>query len=146
MKVFLILLLGLAIAQKCGSSSPDQEEVTAVVYKAESRGFYLKISVDQQSITRWESRDDQTGTTYMITPDLWHTVISEIGEIALDEMAALETNQSGQVLDRAAIAELTVHTKDKSHTTPSFDHGSPPEAIAGVVKLLLEFPKTVERQ
>jgi hypothetical protein len=142
MKLFTMILLSVFLSKSC-SSQPKNDLKTAILeYTANTRGFYQKITIQDQmvSVSKDRSGNDKTVATKISDKD-WKELVGYFETIELDSLPTLKAPTEKRFHDGAAIANLDVSYKDKKYKTTSFDHGYPPEAIKKLVTKINSFAK-----
>jgi hypothetical protein len=116
--------------------------MTVLEYTANTRGFYQKITIQDQmvSVSKDRSGNDMPVATKISEKD-WKELVGYFETIELEGLATLKAPTEKRFYDGAAIAELKVTYKDKVYQTTSFDHGYPPEAIKKLVTKINSFAK-----
>ena len=74
----------------------------------------------------------------------WHTLNSLLETINLEQLPNLESPSDNRFVDRAAIANLTIHFKGETYKTEGFDDGNPPREIAELVKEILSMSENID--
>jgi hypothetical protein len=142
MKFFVLVFLSIFVSKGCGGQPKNDIQTAIIEYTANTRGFYQKISLQNQivSITK-----DRTGSekplSRKVSEDDWNEVVGCFKTIQLDSLATLKPPSKKRLFDGAAIANLKISYKDKSYQTTSFDHGYPPEVIKKLVDKINSFAK-----
>jgi hypothetical protein len=89
------------------------------------------------------TRESDTSISKSLSDEKWQhliTLISKFDVRNLDKMAS--TSNRSQV-DASAIAILEVETENHLYSC-SFDHGSPPEALKGLMEYMLTLSESIE--
>jgi hypothetical protein len=142
MKLLSLLFLTLFLGKGCDSNG-DQDINTAVIeYVANTRGFYQKITVENQMVTVSKDRSNKEKVTPVKISDAdWKTLIKLFDDISLEEVKDLKAPTEKRLYDGAAIANLKITYKGAVYLTPSFDHGFPPVEIKKLVTKINSFVK-----
>lgn len=142
MKLFAIFFLSMLLGKSCTSQNKNDLKTAVLEYTANTRGFYQKITIQDQtvSVSKDRSGNDKPVPTKISDAD-WKELISDFETINLDSLATLKAPTEKRFYDGAAIANLEVTYKDKEYKTTSFDHGYPPEAIKKLVAKINSFAK-----
>ena len=143
MKTLTFLALLLFVCSGCDSrkSTFDAEkqnyETLVIQYKANTRGFYQKLVIQNQTIS---STDDRNGVkkpiVQKISDDDWNALIFEFNKVDLEGLPNLKAPTEKRFYDGAAIAGLKITFKGKTFETTNFDHGFPPIEIQKVVEIV----------
>ena len=142
MKLFTMIFLSLFLGKSCTSQTKNDLETAVLEYTANTRGFYQKITIQNQmvSVSKDRNGNDKPVATKISEKD-WKELIGYFDAIELDSLATLKAPTEKRFHDGAAIADLKVSFKDKTYQTTSFDHGYPPEAIKKLVVKINSFTK-----
>jgi hypothetical protein len=111
-----------------------------IEYEANTRGFYQKIIIQNQTISVSKDRKglDKPVETKISNAD-WKQLMSSLNAIRLEELPNLKAPTEKRFYDGAAIAGLKITSKDKTYETSSFDHGFPPAEIKKLVDKIVSF-------
>lgn len=142
MKLFAVILLSVFLSKSCESQTKNDLKTAVLEYTANTRGFYQKITIQNQriSISKDRSGNDNPVATKISEKD-WKELVSYFDAVELDNLATLKAPTEKRFHDGAAIANLKVVYKDKTYETEAFDHGYPPEAIKKLVTKINSFVK-----
>jgi heat shock protein HslJ len=166
MKFILSLLSLLLITKECDSvktnaadldfnnskqtelviKSELQESDTIVSYTAETRGSYQNVSVSKEVISVSNSRNNDATKTYTCSKQDWDEVVTLLSKINLTKINNLKAPSTKSYSDAAMAATLKLTIDGKEITTPSFDHGNPPEAILALVNKVLSIKENALKQ
>jgi hypothetical protein len=142
MKLFTMIFLSLFLSKSCESKAQKDLKTAVLEYTANTRGFYQKITIQNQMVTVSKDRsgnDKPVGTK--ISAKDWNELVGYFETVELDSLATLKAPTEKRFHDGAAIASLKVTYKDKTYQTEAFDHGYPPEAIKKLVTKINSFAK-----
>lgn len=142
MKLFTMIFLSLFLSKSCESKAQKDLKTAVLEYTANTRGFYQKITIQNQMVTVSKDRsgnDKPFGTK--ISDKDWNELVGYFETVELDSLATLKAPTEKRFHDGAAIASLKVTYKDKTYQTEAFDHGYPPEAIKKLVTKINSFAK-----
>ena len=142
MKLFTMILLSVFLSKSCEGQTKNDLKVAVLEYTANTRGFYQKITIQDQmvSISKDRSGNDKPVATKISDKD-WKELVGYFETIELDTLPTLKAPTQKRFHDGAAIADLKVTYKDKTYQTEAFDHGYPPEAIKKLVTKINSFAK-----
>lgn len=142
MKLFPMILLSLFLSKSCESKAQKDLKTAVLEYTANTRGFYQKITIQNQMVTVSKDRsgNDKPFDTKISDKD-WNELVGYFETVELDSLATLKAPTEKRFHDGAAIASLKVTYKDKTYQTEAFDHGYPPEAIKKLVTKINSFAK-----
>lgn len=120
------------------SESTMKQELTPVLeYEANTRGFYNKITVANQTITVIKERDGKPTETKISDAD-WSELLSLYKAVKKEGLATLKAPTEKRFYDGAPIANFRVITKDNAFESAAFDGGYPPAEIEKIVNKLIE--------
>ncbi len=142
MKLFTMIFLSLFLSKSCSSQSKNDLETAVLEYTANTRGFYQKITIQDQmvSVSKDRNNNDKPVATKISDKD-WKELVGYFETMDLDSLPALKAPTEKRFYDGAAIADLKVTYNDKTYQTESFDHGFPPVAIKKLVAKINSFAK-----
>ena len=142
MKVFTLLVLTIFMAKGCSQEAKNDIANAKIVYTANTRGFYQKITIQNQEISISKERDSSDkGATSKISDADWKELVGYFEKIELDSLSTYKDPTQKRVYDGAAIAELIINYKEKEYQTKNFDHGYPPVEIEKFVNKLVSLVK-----
>ncbi len=142
MKLFTMIFLSLFLSKSCEGQTKNDLKTAVLEYTANTRGFYQKITVQDQmvSVSKDRSGNEKPVATKISEKD-WKELVGYFETIELESLATLKAPTEKRFHDGAAIADLKVVHKDKTYQTEAFDHGYPPEAIKKLVTKINSFAK-----
>jgi hypothetical protein len=141
MKLFSILFLTIFLGKGCDSEQQQDMKMAVVTYTANTRGFYQRITIQDQNILVSKERGDQTVTTAKISDADWKTLVTEFSKIKLEDLPNLKAPTEKRFYDGAAIGDLKVTYQGQTYESSAFDHGTPPAEIAGLVNKMVSLAK-----
>jgi len=142
MKVITLLVLTIFMAKGCSQEAKNDIANAKIVYTANTRGFYQKITIQNQEISVSRERDSSDkGATSKISDADWKELVGYFEKIELDSLSTYKDPTQKRVYDGAAIAELIINYKEKEYQTKNFDHGYPPIEIEKFVNKLVSLVK-----
>lgn len=142
MKVFTLLVLTIFMAKGCSQEAKNDIANAKIVYTANTRGFYQKITIQNQEISVSRERDSaDKGVTSKISDADWKELVGYFEKIELDSLSTYKDPTQKRVYDGAAIAELIINYQEKEYQTKNFDHGYPPVEIEKFVNKLVSLVK-----
>lgn len=145
MKLFAMILLSVFLGKSCSSQNKIDVKTATIEYTANTRGFYKKISVQNQMISVSKNREvAEMPTGRKISDSDWTELINCFEIIKLENLATLKAPTEKRFYDGAAIANLKISTKDTVYESSSFDHGFPPAEINKLVKKLISISEKKE--
>jgi hypothetical protein len=142
MKVFAMILLSVFLGKSCDSKAQKDLKTAVLEYTANTRGFYQKITIQDQMVTVSKNRNgnDNPIATKISDKD-WKELVGYFEVINLDSLSNFKAPTEKRFHDGAAIAGLKLVYNDKTYQTASFDHGYPPLEIKNLVDKINTFVK-----
>ncbi|WP_291098007.1 MULTISPECIES: hypothetical protein [unclassified Flavobacterium] len=142
MKLFAMIFLSVFLGKSCSSQTKNDMKDAVLEYTANTRGFYQKITIQNQMVTVSKDRSgNDTPVATKISDKNWKELVGYFEAVKLDSLATLKAPTEKRFHDGAAIANLKIVYKDKTYETTAFDHGYPPEAIKKLVDKINSFAK-----
>lgn len=142
MRILSLLLLTIFLGKSCEGQNKQDLESAVIEYTANSRGFYQKITVQNQMVTISKDRSGQNkAVATKIASEDWEELVNCFKKMELDSLAKLKAPTEKRLYDGAAIANFKVTFQDKTYETTSFDHGFPPKEIKKFVNKINSFAK-----
>ena len=142
MKLFTVIFLSVFLGKSCEGQTKNDLKTAVLEYTANTRGFYKKITIQDQTISVSKDRNGNVKpVATKISEKDWNELIGYFEAINLDSLPTLKAPTEKRFYDGAAIADLKVTYKDKTYQTEAFDHGYPPEAIKKLVDKINSFAK-----
>jgi hypothetical protein len=130
------------MAKGCSQEAKNDIANTKIVYTANTRGFYQKLTVQNQEISVSRERDlSDKGVTSKISDADWKELVGYFEKIKLDSLSTYKDPTQKRVYDGAAIAKLIINYQEKEYQTKNFDHGYPPVEIEKFVNKLVSLVK-----
>ena len=122
------------------ASNVKQYNLPKIEYVANTRGFYEKITIENQSVWVTNERNDKTnGTENKIPDDVNKELSSYLSSVNLENLATYKDPTQKRFYDGAAIANLKITVDGKEYETMAFDHGNPPVEIEKFVNKITSF-------
>lgn len=142
MKLLSLFFLTIFLGKGCDAQKQQDLQTTVIEYVANTRGFYKKITVQNQMVLVSKDRKGNDKPVQIkISDSDWKKLIADFQEINLDEVPNLKAPSEKRFYDGAAIANLKIIHKDKTYESTNFDHGNPPAEIKNLVVLINELDK-----
>ena len=143
MKTISILLLALFLGKGCSEAQKNALEKTVLQYEANTRGFYQKITINNQIVMVNNDRDGrEKPTSIKISDKNWKELQLLFKDVKLDGLAKLKDPTQKRFYDGAAIATFYVKHLEKEYQTTEFDNGFPPAEIEKIVNKIIEISTT----
>lgn len=150
----LVSILFICMSCNCQKKTVEQANITEeqngtvaipqqdmrIEYEANTRGFFQKIIVQNQTISVSKDRNglDKPVEKKISNTD-WKQLMGYFNAIQLEELPKLKAPTEKRFYDGAAIAGLKITSKDKTYESSSFDHGFPPAEIKKLVDKIVSF-------
>lgn len=139
MKAIALVLLTLFLGKGCSDEQKNNISKAVIEYKANSRGFYQKISIQNKKLYVIRDRNSSEKQQEKdISKQDWNELVKYFEKIELDSLSTYKDPTQKRFYDGAAIADLKVFYKEKEYRTLSFDHGHPPFEIEDLVNKIIE--------
>ncbi len=130
MKTIALFFLTLFITKGCDAEAQQDLKNTVIEYHANTRGFYQKIVIKDQTIavSRIRGEKEMPAATKISDKD-WRFLVTEFQKLKLAEMKGLKSPTEKRFYDGAAAANLVITYEGKTYESCSFDNGIPPAEI-----------------
>ena len=136
MKILLLLFLTIFLGRGCDEDQKQDMETAIIEYSANTRGYFLKITVKEKMISITKDRNETKQVFEKISALDSNEIMASVKEINLEELANLKAPTEKRFYDGAAIGILKITYKNRIYETSGFDHGIPPVEIERLVKKL----------
>lgn len=161
MKLVVCLVLMLISAKECDKKKAQMandsqtntamlerrmQEDAKVKYQAVSRGYFLEVTLEGNSIVVANNRDAKSVKRYDVSAEDARELLHLMSEIDKTTLPQLEAPSKAHQYDGAAIATLEITNGEEAYKTSVFDHGNPPKAIQALVKKMLSIKDLMEKQ
>ena len=130
-------LICLLLLFSCASSK-TQEGNFEVIYEAQTRGNFEKITFSKNNLklsTRLNNK------TIVLSKEKIYNIQSILSKVKLSEMSNLESPSNKRAFDGAMNATITIKKDKDSFTSSSFDHDNPPKELKELVSFLRSYLK-----
>jgi len=142
MKTLIVVVLTFFLGKGCSQETKNDMANTTIEYTANTRGFYKKITIQNQEIFVSTDRNStEKGTSSAISDTDWKELVTYFETVELDSLASYKDPTQKRQYDGAAMADLKVKYKDKEYQTVTFDHGFPPVEIEKLVNKITSLSK-----
>ena len=108
-----------------------------LVYESMSRGYYKKITVENNSISVQNTREELAKTKSLTEEEL-ATIEKAYKGIDVKELPNLKAPSEKRFYDGAPITNLEVRMDDHIYRSTDFDGGTPPKEIEELINTILE--------
>jgi hypothetical protein len=141
MKILSLLFLTIFLGKGCGNEQQQDLKTAVVEYTANTRGFYQRITIQDQKMAVSNERGDQTVTTTKLSDADWKILVAEFSKLKPEDLPNLKAPTEKRFYDGAAIGNLKVTYKGQTYESSAFDHGTPPAEIAIFVNKMVSLAK-----
>ncbi|EKT4519120.1 hypothetical protein ABF176_001756 [Flavobacterium psychrophilum] len=113
---------------------------TKAEYEAFSRGFFSKITFENNQLTISSDRNNPEKVTIIVlTKNDISDLSNLIKAVNLDQLPSLKSPSEARMYDGAAHANLTITSGGTVYTGAGFDAGKPPVEIEKLVSKLVSY-------
>lgn len=126
------------------NNATAQEELLTVTYKAESRGAFYKVVVNNQHVEKFKNRSLNDKKIKSCSKKEWSTIQSELDNIDVKKIKELKAPSDNKNVDRSLHAMLTITFSSQEYTSVPFDHGNPPEQLVPLLNTILSLAESIE--
>tara|TARA_B100000809_G_C15119864_1_gene523883 strand:- start:2161 stop:2628 length:468 start_codon:yes stop_codon:yes gene_type:complete len=127
------------------SGQKMQEEIK-INYRAATRGFYLEIWIEGDSIKYTSDYNLKAISTHQIPTEEKERLLRLIGDLDEKTLPEIEAPSTRFQFDGAAMATLTIINSENSYRTVAFDHGNSPKSISLIVEKMLSIKTMLQKQ
>ena len=129
-------------ASESNTISQKQTNDMKLIYEANSRGFYQKVTIENKEAFVLNDRNSkEMGTAVKISDADWDELTTYFNKVKLEDLATLKDPTQKRFYDGAAVANLKVNANGTEYQTLDFDHGFPPVEIEKLVNKINSFAK-----
>lgn len=143
MRLLLLIILFMPV-NGCKDKTIMDKEVSKLVYEVSSRGYYRYIEINREQLSVSNNRDKKNLLTRKLNYETWHTLVSKLEEVQIEQINTVGVSTDESASDRSAIGELTVYVGEKGYSSPMFDHNNPPDELKGLIAQMVALAETVE--
>ena len=122
------------------------QDSTKITYQAATRGFFMRLWIEGDSITISNDHSLKTSTTYPFPQEEKESFLNLLNEVDETSLPELEVPTTTFQYDAAQMAWLEISKGQETYKTNIFDHGKPPKPITELVEKLLSIKTIVEKQ
>jgi hypothetical protein len=142
MKTLIVVVLTIFLGKGCSQETKNDMANTTIEYTANTRGFYKKITIQNQEVFVSTDRNStEKGTASAISDADWKELVTFFETVELDSLASYKDPTQKRFYDGAAMADVKIKHKDKEYQTVTFDHGFPPAEIEKLVNKITSLSK-----
>ncbi len=122
------------------ATASEQAGLPKLEYTANTRGFFQKITIENQTVKVAVNRDmPDKGESVKISDADVKELMAAYRTIKVEQLPTLKDPTQQRFYDGAAIANLKVTVNGKEYQTTDFDHGFPPVEIEKLVNKIASF-------
>lgn len=108
-----------------------------LVYESTSRGYYKKITIENNSVIVQNAREE-LAKTKVLTDEELATIEKAYKGIDVKELPNIKAPTEKRFYDGAPITNLEVRMDDHIYRSTDFDGGTPPKEIEELINTILE--------
>ncbi|GAA4411430.1 hypothetical protein GCM10023187_37230 [Nibrella viscosa] len=116
------------------------ETIESVTLSQQTRGYQKVITITQQQTQVTINDKVYTRKTQ---PQQWKQLLENLQSIKLANLPAIKTSIERSAVDAAYSAQVTVKTDKQAYESNFFDHTTPPNELANVVKTIIASAKGI---
>ncbi len=151
MRILILFTNFILFLASCGetktiaqNNTSNQNSINVIEYEAVSRGYFLAITIDKDSITKFKDRNRKESASVSCSLKDWNTIIADMKKIEFEKITDLKAPSDKRTFDGAAHAQLKITTSTQIYTSNSFDHGNPPQELKSLVDTILSLTESIE--
>ncbi len=133
-----------ATEQRIDSSSKSQEDIQSIEYDALSRGYFINLKINQNTIEKSTDREMKSIVSKKCLEKDWDAISSLLESVEIDQISELEAPSGKRLFDGAPHAQLKITTNRNMYISAGFDHGNPPKEIKELVDQILSLSESIE--
>jgi ABC-type oligopeptide transport system substrate-binding subunit len=135
--IILVVLMAAAMVLSCSSSKTSakfQGKEVTFEYNAYTRGSSVNYKVTKDSVIQNEKLRGENTLYKKPTPkDDWQSLLTATEKVDLEKLETIEVTSKKHQFDGAMGATLLITVDGKEYRSPTFDHGTPPAEIKGII-------------
>ena len=125
-------------------NNKTQSTVPTIYYEATSRGVFLSIKVENQTLYISRTRDfKEYETKIAISAADWKEISALTNAVDLEKVKDLKWPTEKRYYDGAAHANIIFEFKGVKYPANGFDHGYPPEEVEKLVNKILSLVENI---
>lgn len=126
-----------------GKLATQQIDVPTIYYEATSRGVFLSIKVENQTLYVSRTRDFKEYEDKIAISDAnWKEISALANAVDLDKVKDLKWPTEKRYYDGAAHANIIFESKGVKYPANGFDHGFPPAEVEKLVNTITKLAET----
>lgn len=127
-------------------SQRKTQDAMKINYHAATRGFYLEIWIEGDSIKYTSDYNLKAISTHVIPVEEKDSLMSLINDLDEKLLPEIEAPSRHFQFDGAALATFEISNSEGVYKTVSFDHGNSPKLISAIVEKILSIKTMFEKQ
>ena len=141
MKTITMIFLSLFLTKDCSQKETEEMKKATIEYQAISRGSYLNIQVQNETLSIVRKRDEKA-KSYQLAKEDFKELADLFVKIDLNQLENYKGPAEKRFYDGAAMANVRIVYEGKVYQSQTFDHDSPPVEIEAFVNKIVSFVKT----
>ena len=141
MKTITMIFLSLFLTKDCSQKEKEEMKKATIEYQAISRGSYLNIQVQNETLSIVRKRDEKAKSYQLAREDFKELAVLFV-KIDLNQLENYKGPAEKRFYDGAAMANVRIVYEGKVYQSQTFDHDSPPVEIEAFVNKIVSFVKT----
>jgi hypothetical protein len=126
-----------------GKVAVQQTEAPTIYYEATSRGVFLSIKVEKQTLYVSRNRDFKEYEDKIAISDAdWKEISALANAVDLEKVKDLKWPTEKRYYDGAAHANIIFESKGVKYPANGFDHGFPPAEVEKLVNTITKLAET----
>nr|WP_321221473.1 hypothetical protein [uncultured Psychroserpens sp.] len=165
MKLIICMLIMLISAKECDNNKAEIDSQTktesnlsanmsqkqaqddkVLNYRAATRGFYLEIWIEGDTIKYTSDYNLKDIHTHQIPTEEKEALMDLVNQFDEKQLPTIESPSKKHQYDGAPIATLKITIGDETYKSLGFDHGNPPKLIYPIVEKMLSIKTMIEKQ
>ena len=119
------------------SNDKIQSVVPTIYYEASTRGFFMALKVENQTLYVSKTRDFKEYEEKISVSDAdWKEISALANAVELEKVKDMKWPTEKRYYDGAAHANITFESKGIKYPANGFDHGFPPAEVEKLVNII----------
>ena len=119
------------------SNDKTQSTIPTIYYEAASRGFFIALKVENQTLYVSKTRDFKEYEEKIAVSDAdWNEISALANALELEKVKDMKWPTEKRYYDGAAHANITFESKGIKYPANGFDHGFPPAEVEKLVNII----------
>jgi hypothetical protein len=125
---------------------PKMQADMKISYRAATRGFYLQIWIEGDSIKYTSDYALKVISIHKMPTEEKESLMQLMGDFDEKTLPELEVSSTRFQFDGAAMANLEITNGETAYKSNAFDHGKPPKSIISIVEKILSIKTMFKKQ